>query len=206
MGREEEPVLNTRARQKAEGLFNHSHWAAGGLEEWLKTLAPALPGEPKPPSEIQGGPNPGEDFPDLPFFVDGDPTFISRFPGWRVVDIWATWCSPCLESVPHLEDLAKTWALRGVTFLALSVDEEPETLKHWLQQNQPQGLAQGWIGPAGLAELGLDGIPAVFVIDENGVVQASIRGWSGPEDTRLEDALEETMMVHPVESSDTEER
>jgi thiol-disulfide isomerase/thioredoxin/tetratricopeptide (TPR) repeat protein len=201
-GRGEEPALTAAAKQIAEPLFAISHWSPGGLDGWIQTLRPAAsiqePEAPDPP--VTGGPDEGTLFPNLPFFVQGEPTFLASLPGWRVVDVWATWCAPCLESVPHLEALAETWASRGVTIVALSVDEEPETLSRWLLENNPQGPIQGWIGTAGLSELGLDGIPAVFVVDPEGVVRATLRGWGGPGDLRLDQALEDLVGDAPVDA------
>jgi thiol-disulfide isomerase/thioredoxin/tetratricopeptide (TPR) repeat protein len=200
-GRSEEPRLTAEARATAERLFDASHWAPGGLDGWLV----ALGDDPQPTTmrpvqtPVLGGPDDGAAFPDLAYFSDGDPTFLSSVAGWKVVDLWATWCGPCLEAMPHLEELAVDWAPRGVTFVALSVDEDPATVAAWLDEHGPQGMVQGWIGLAGLDELGLDGIPAIFVVDPEGVVRASLRGWAGPQDARLDLILADLVSETPVE-------
>ncbi len=206
LGAAEEPSLVAEARQTAAGLFAANHWAPGGLDGWIAALrgAPApLPASPAAPPEVRGGPDEGESFPDLAFFAGGEPVFLSATPGWRVVDVWATWCGPCLEAMPHLEDLAAAWSDR-VTFLALSVDEDPATQADWLADHPTEGLAHGWIGLAGFDELGLEGIPAVFVVDPEGVVRASLRGWGGPQDARLDLILTDLLGAADVDSPPSE--
>jgi thiol-disulfide isomerase/thioredoxin len=55
--------------------------------------------------------------------LDGDLVRLSDFSG-RVVllDFWATYCAPCLASLPHLDRLAKTHAAAGLTVLSINVD------------------------------------------------------------------------------------
>lgn len=39
-----------------------------------------------------------------------------------LVDFWATWCKPCAKELPHLDAIAKEFAGRGVSVVAVSVD------------------------------------------------------------------------------------
>jgi peroxiredoxin len=39
-----------------------------------------------------------------------------------LLDFWATWCKPCLESLPELERLHRAYAERGLTVIGISVD------------------------------------------------------------------------------------
>ena len=41
-----------------------------------------------------------------------------------LLNFWATWCEPCLEEMPAMERLARTFRERGLAVLALSVDRE----------------------------------------------------------------------------------
>jgi len=41
-----------------------------------------------------------------------------------VVEFWATWCSPCVEAIPHLNEMAKELADESVVFISVTDDEE----------------------------------------------------------------------------------
>jgi thiol-disulfide isomerase/thioredoxin len=50
-----------------------------------------------------------------------------------VVEFWATWCGPCLASMPHLSELQQKHADRGVRIVSIS-DEDLETVKTFLER------------------------------------------------------------------------
>jgi len=60
------------------------------------------------------------------------------FDGWKkvleetsgnitVVDLWASWCAPCIERFPHMVTLYHTYHGRGVRFISLNFDESGDT-------------------------------------------------------------------------------
>jgi peroxiredoxin len=56
---------------------------------------------------------------------DGGALALGDFRGKVVLlNFWATWCEPCLEEMPAMERLARTYQSRGLVVLALSVDRE----------------------------------------------------------------------------------
>src|ERR1035437_4853945 len=40
-----------------------------------------------------------------------------------VLEFWATWCSPCIHAIPHLNQLARAFRDQGVVFLAVTDDD-----------------------------------------------------------------------------------
>lgn len=50
-----------------------------------------------------------------------------------VVEFWATWCGPCVASMPHLAELQKTYADKGVQIVSIS-DEDLETVEGFLKR------------------------------------------------------------------------
>jgi len=48
-----------------------------------------------------------------------------------VLDFWATWCSPCIHAIPHLNQLANEFRDQGVLFLAVT-DDDVDRLKPFL--------------------------------------------------------------------------
>lgn len=55
--------------------------------------------------------------------VEGKVHTLADFRGKYVyIDLWATWCKPCKEELPHLKELEKKFEGRNITFLGLSID------------------------------------------------------------------------------------
>ncbi len=50
-----------------------------------------------------------------------------------VVEFWATWCGPCVASMPHLAELQKEYADKGVQIVSIS-DEDLETVEKFLER------------------------------------------------------------------------
>jgi thiol-disulfide isomerase/thioredoxin len=49
---------------------------------------------------------------------------IADLPGQaKVINVWATWCKPCIQEMPLLNEVAAAYRDKGVTFVALSIDE-----------------------------------------------------------------------------------
>jgi peroxiredoxin len=76
---------------------------------------------------------------------DGTSLALGDFKGKVVLlNFWATWCEPCLEEMPALERLARTYRARGLVVVALSVDREgASVVRPYLERHRltfPVGL------------------------------------------------------------------
>ena len=62
--------------------------------------------------------------------VDGAKVSLSDFKGKYVyVDIWATWCGPCIKQMPDLKELIKEYEGKNIAFVVISVDEKKDIAK-----------------------------------------------------------------------------
>ena len=62
--------------------------------------------------------------------LEGQTVHLSDYVGKVVVlDFWATWCTPCLAEIPHLQALYEAHEKEGLVILGLSIDG-PETLSN----------------------------------------------------------------------------
>ena len=85
--------------------------------------------------------------PPIPQLVPGAPApdFISqdlagqsvRISDYRgkvlVVDFWATWCSPCIASMPHTQEVAAKYASQGVAVLAVCTGDKRSRFADWVR-------------------------------------------------------------------------
>ncbi len=102
-----------------------------------------------------------------------------------VINLWATWCAPCVAEMPSLAALSKGVAPDNVLVLPLSSDHGgAAAVVAFFRQHGITGLPV-LLDPDGDAEraFNVPGIPTSFIIDKFGMVQARMEGsadWSTP--------------------------
>lgn len=63
---------------------------------------------------------------------------IQALEQWRhkrlVVNFWASWCAPCREEMPDLDDLARDYREKGVEFVGIAIDT-PDNVRDFLHKH-----------------------------------------------------------------------
>jgi len=94
-----------------------------------------------------------------------------------VVEFWATWCSPCRKSIPHLTKLQEEFGEQGLKIVGISTDENPDVVEPFVKR---QGMKMDYIvgvdnrkrtQRAWMDAAGQKGIPSAFIVDREGVIQ-----------------------------------
>ena len=128
-------------------------------------------------------------------FLDGEGK-ATDLGAWRgkvvLLNIWATWCGPCVKEMPALDRLQTSLAAEGLHVVALSIDKGTAALaavkafyaSHGIRSlkvyNDPEGAA-GF-------ELGVPGVPVTFLLDREGREIGRLVGaaeWDGAEAVAL---------------------
>jgi thiol-disulfide isomerase/thioredoxin len=109
--------------------------------------------------------------------ITGAEISMQRLRGKVVVaDFWATWRGPCVAEMPHMKELYARYHDKGVEFIGVSLDYSREEggldkLKAFVAKNEipwPQYYqGHGWESEFS-QRLGIEAIPTVFLIDQNG--------------------------------------
>jgi thiol-disulfide isomerase/thioredoxin len=89
-----------------------------------------------------------------------------------VLNLWATWCGPCLRELPGMNRISRDYASRGLVVVTLSTEERDHLLafaeKHPLSTLNVYASRTGW--------LDVSGRPLTLVIDRQGVVREVLIG------------------------------
>jgi len=108
---------------------------------------------------------------------------LSRYRGRIVIlNLWATWCLPCIEELPSL--LAMQRRLPQVTVLAISMDEDPDVYQRFLTKHHVDLLTVRDPTARINTMYGTVQIPESYVIDRNGIIRrkfVSAQDWTSPE-------------------------
>ena len=125
---------------------------------------------------------------DLTFTAaDGTPHSLADYAGKAVVlNLWATWCVPCVREMPALDDLAKLVAADGIVVLPISSDHGgAAVVQRFYAEHGIKQLPVMLDPMSAMAHaLNVRGIPTTLLIDPQGQEVAWLEGaadWSSPD-------------------------
>mgnify|MGYP000856992131 CR=1 FL=1 len=112
-----------------------------------------------------------------------------------VLNVWATWCAPCLKETPDLIEIYENYGAENVQILGVSIDEQGlDVVQPFVEKFQipypialdQDGLIEDLYGP-------VMGIPSTFIIDQKGILRFHAVGAVTKRELslRLEDLLGE---------------
>ncbi len=140
---------------------------------------------------VKGSPSPAFDYEN----INGGKTSLESLKGKFVyVDVWATWCGPCIGEIPALKEVEKEYHGKNIEFVSISIDDikDREKWKKTVADKELKGIQlfadNDWSSDF-VKKYAIDGIPRFILIDTEGkIVNADA---PRPSDAKLKELLKE---------------
>jgi cytochrome c biogenesis protein CcmG/thiol:disulfide interchange protein DsbE len=129
----------------------------------------------------------GDSAPDFSIKADNGRTVsASNFGGkLLVLNFWATWCPPCVEEFPSLDQFQQQFANAGVVVLGVSVDKDEKIYRNFLSRARVSFLTARDPENKINADYGTFRYPETYIIDSSGKVVQKIVGKADWNDERM---------------------
>lgn len=101
---------------------------------------------------------------------------------WVLVNLWASWCGPCRQEAPELDEFARRHGKRGVTVLGINVQDNSEDALAFLREYGVAYPQLRSVGDERSDAFGSTGVPENFLVDPRGRLALI---WRGPVDRRF---------------------
>lgn len=172
--------------EKVYEIYKNSDPDSENLDEITKRynlLKTILPGNPSPEFDYEN--------------YKGGTVSLSDLRGKYVyIDVWATWCGPCLNEIPFLQEVEKDYEDKNIQVVSISIDVEKDYDK-WRTMVEARSLGgmqlmadNNWKSEF-VERYGILGIPRFILIDPEGtIVQADA---ARPSDPKLRTLLDELL-------------
>lgn len=170
----------------------------------LAFAACVKPTEPPPPLTGPAGVHPAMALGKLDFtlasYPDKTPFKLSSERGKVVLlDVWATWCDPCRDSLPLYEDLQKEYGPKGFKVYAINVDADASQIPKFLTETKLKlSILLDPDAQYSESTLKVKVMPTAFFIDKKGRVRDVHEGFAEEFLAKYVSEIEE-LLKEPVE-------
>jgi len=105
-----------------------------------------------------------------------------------VLNIWASWCPPCVEETPAMIAMQQRLKAKGVTIVGVSIDEDNDAYHRFLKDHGVNFVTVRDPDRKTANLYGTFGWPETYIIDRKGVIRRKFIGaadWTSPEITEF---------------------
>jgi len=110
--------------------------------------------------------------------VDGKTVSLAQYKGDVVmINFWASWCGPCRQEMPLLDDIYKQYKDMGFTLIGVNVEPDPHNANAWLKQT-PVSYPVLYDPKSQVSQLyQVQAMPTTVIIDRKGIVRYVHNGY-----------------------------
>lgn len=88
-----------------------------------------------------------------------------------ILEFWATWCGPCLRSMPKIQNEAARFVSNtNILWATVSLDDNPDIAARRLDFGGWNKTVNYWGGPRAAQAFGIHGIPEMFIINRRKII------------------------------------
>lgn len=123
---------------------------------------------------------------------------LQQFKGKVVyVDFWASWCGPCLQSFPFMNNLEHEFKDKGLQILAINMDETASEAQNFLAQHPAKFTVLTDSNQQCAKAFEVKAMPSSYLIDRNGVIRYEHLGFRSGETEQLQTLIKQLLAETP---------
>lgn len=106
--------------------------------------------------------------------IGGDRESLSEYRGdVLLLDFWATWCVPCIASLPEVTHLQESLGDQGFRVITISIDEGVDLVERFMDERMDLPFVNWFVGEESelYDDWAIQGVPTYIVVDREGVVR-----------------------------------
>jgi peroxiredoxin len=115
---------------------------------------------------------------------------LAQYKGQVVMlNFWASWCGPCRQEMPLLENIYKKYNKLGFTLIGVNVEPDSKAADDWLKQT-PVSFPVIYDKDSQVSKLyDVSGMPSTVIIDRKGTIRMLHRGYKAGDENEYLDSI-----------------
>lgn len=109
------------------------------------------------------------------------------------VDFWASWCAPCQQSFPFMNELHRKYSEKGLRIIAINVDKERADIDTFLRKNPAQFIIAFDAAGQTPKQYQVKGMPSSYLIGRAGQLLNIHQGFKNADREQIERSIQEAL-------------
>ena len=89
-----------------------------------------------------------------------------------LIDFWASWCLPCKDAFPILNEIQKEYSKKDVIIVGINVDRDKKSMSRFLKKNNCDFLVLHDASKDLVSKIDIKSLPTSFIVAPNGIIES----------------------------------